>query len=56
MFDWVIYRLPKILSFQSEAKLEQVIAIIITHSVFLLNLEKAMPLNLLISKYSIFFG
>ena len=36
MFDWVIYRPPKILNFQSEAKLEQINAIVTTHSVSLL--------------------
>ena len=35
MFDWVIYRPPKIFNFQSEAKLEQIILIVTTHSVFL---------------------
>ena len=34
----LIYRHPKILKFQSEAKLEQTIAIVTTHSVFLLGL------------------
>ena len=34
MFDWVIHRLRKYWNFQSEAKLEQIIAIT-THSVFL---------------------
>ena len=37
MFDWAIYRpLWKYWNFQSEAKLEQIIAILTTHSVFLL--------------------
>ena len=36
MFDWVIYiDLQKYWNFQSEAQLEQIIAIVITHSVFL---------------------
>ena len=34
----LIHRHPKILKFQSEAKLEQTIAIVTTHSVFLLGL------------------
>ena len=35
MFDWVIYRPPKIFKFQSEAKFEQIITIVTTRSVFL---------------------
>ena len=33
MFDWAIYRLPKILNFQGGAKLEQIIAIVTMRSV-----------------------
>ena len=36
MLNWVIHRPPEILNFQREAKLEQIIAIVTTHSVFLL--------------------
>ena len=33
MFDWVIYRPLKILNFQNEAKVEEITAIITTHSI-----------------------
>ena len=33
MFDWVIYKPPKALNFQSEAKVEQIIAIVTMRSV-----------------------
>ena len=33
MFNWVIYRPPKVLKFQSLAKLEQIIVIVTTRSV-----------------------
>ena len=38
MFEWVIYRPPKILKYifeNTEAKLQQIVAIVTTHSVLL---------------------
>ena len=40
MFDWVIYRPLKILKFQSEAKWEEIIAIVTTCTVFLIDFER----------------
>ena len=46
MFDWVIYRPLKILKFQSEAKWEEIIAIVTTYTVFLIDFEKTRFLYL----------
>ena len=39
MFDWVVYRSPKNENFQSEAKVEQTIAIITTRCVYCLEID-----------------
>ena len=50
MFDWVIYRPPKNWNFQIEGKVEQIITIVRTHIIFLLNLtwQKSYSIKLLL--------